>query len=55
MACLLQTLLTNLGATPRARLEDMCDLATFCADIAHFLKVAFVKVFTHRIDLLGKY
>ena len=49
MAFFPQTILTNLGAPLWARLEDIADLATFRADIAHSCKVAFVKVSTHRI------
>ena len=48
-AFLPQAFLANLGATPRAGLEDICDRVTFRADIAHSSKVAFVKVCTHRI------
>jgi len=49
IAFLPQAILTNLGATLWARLEDISDLATFRADIAHSCKVAFVKVSTHRM------
>jgi len=48
IAFLPQTILTNLGTTLWARLEDIGDLATFRADIAQSFKVAFLKVFTHR-------
>jgi len=47
MAFLLQTILTNLGAALRARLQDILSLATFGANIAHTYKVAFVKIFAH--------
>jgi len=47
IASLPQAILTNLGATLWARLEDISDLATFRADIAHSCKVAFL-ISTHH-------